>query len=205
MWHALRGTGYALDIDVRKVMHAEEVLKDCMREYEPQIDAALVQPLIPFLPVPGGTYVEHLDMMRDLGLGGRLDEIVDAFVEVMAKGGRATSTKPVATWYFRQALNNVSSGAWKQIDEGYGRLVLGYLGQLPIEPDPRIVRIASEQLGLERTARSPRELADEDPARGVDAARKMLEAAEWPVTDESLFIAATVREQGIQQGLLTVF
>ncbi|MBN1885897.1 MAG: biotin attachment protein [Candidatus Krumholzibacteriota bacterium] len=197
MWHALRGTDFTLDIDVRKVMRAEEVLKRCMREYEPQIDAALVEPLIPFLPVPGGTFIEHVELMRDLGLEGRLEEIIDSLVDVIARGGRGTSIKPVATHYFRQAINNVASGPWNQIDEGYGRLVLGRMGKTPFEPDQKVVRIASEQLGIEPTTRSPREIADEDPGRGIDAARRMLEEAEWPATDESLFIAATVREQGI--------
>jgi pyruvate carboxylase subunit B len=33
MWHALRGTEYELDLDIDKVMEAEKVFKDCMKDY----------------------------------------------------------------------------------------------------------------------------------------------------------------------------
>ncbi len=33
MWHALRGTEYTLDVDIDKVREAEEVFKDCMKDY----------------------------------------------------------------------------------------------------------------------------------------------------------------------------
>ena len=44
-----------------------------------------------------------------------------------------------------------------------------------LEPDPEIVKLAQEQLGLEPTTRSPRLINDDDPKKGVDAAKKMLE------------------------------
>lgn len=50
MWHALRGTDYELDIDINKVREAEEVFKDCMKEYFLPPEALAVEPLIPGAP-----------------------------------------------------------------------------------------------------------------------------------------------------------
>jgi pyruvate carboxylase subunit B len=42
-------------------------------------------------------------------------------------------------------------GPWKKIAPGYGKMVLGYFGKTPVEPDPMVVQIAHEQLKLEPT------------------------------------------------------
>ena len=33
MWHALRGTDYALDIDIDKIIELEEMFKEAMKDY----------------------------------------------------------------------------------------------------------------------------------------------------------------------------
>ncbi len=88
-------------------------------------------------------------------------------------------------------------GPWKKIAESYGQMVLGYFGKTPVTPDPEIVELASEQLGLKPTTESPLVMNDADPNKGLEAARKMLQAESLPETDENLFIAATCREKGI--------
>ena len=45
MWHALRGTEYDLDIDIEKVREAEEVFKDCMKDYFLPPESTAVEPL----------------------------------------------------------------------------------------------------------------------------------------------------------------
>ncbi|MDA1006457.1 MAG: biotin attachment protein, partial [Verrucomicrobia bacterium] len=54
MWHALRGGDYELDLDIDKVMVAEEVFKDCMSDYFMPPEAKAVEPMIPWSPMPGG-------------------------------------------------------------------------------------------------------------------------------------------------------
>ena len=44
-WHALRGTDYDLDIDIQKVIEAEEVFKSCMKDYFFLLQAAFVSSL----------------------------------------------------------------------------------------------------------------------------------------------------------------
>ncbi len=46
MWHALRGSEYELDIDVDKIREAEEVFKDCMKDYFLPPEATAVEPWI---------------------------------------------------------------------------------------------------------------------------------------------------------------
>lgn len=197
MWHALRGTEFDLGIDIEKVLEAEEVFKDCMKDYFLPPEASKVEPMIPFSPMPGGAYTANTQMMRDNKILDRMPEIIAAMKEVVALGGFGTSVTPVSQFYFQQAFNNVMFGPWENIADGYGRMVLGYFGRTPAPPDPRIVGLAAEQLGLEPTTRSPREINDEDPTKGVEAAKRMLVEAGCPITDENIFIAATCREKGI--------
>jgi pyruvate carboxylase subunit B len=197
MWHALRGTEYDLGVDIKKVMKAEEVFKDCMKDYFMPPEAKSVEPLIPFSPMPGGALTANTQMMRDNGLLDKYAEVAAAMGEVVERGGFGTSVTPVSQFYFQQAFNNVMIGPWKKIAEGYGKMVLGYFGKTPIEPDPEIVKLAGDQLGLEPTTKKVVDINDEDPTKGSEAAKAMLKEADLPITDENIFIAATCKEKGI--------
>lgn len=198
MWHALRGTDFELDIDVEKVREAEEVFKDCMSDYFLPPEATAVEPLIPWSPMPGGALTANTQMLRDNNIMDKYPEIILAMSDVVRKGGFGTSVTPVSQFYFQQAFNNVMLGPWKKIAEPYGKMVLGYFGKTPVRPDESVVELAREQLGLEPTTRPVLELNDEDPSKGIDAAKKMLEAEGLETTDENIFITAACREKGIR-------
>ena len=197
MWHALRGSGYDLDIDIDKVRDAEEVFKECMEDYFLPPEATAVEPLIPWSPMPGGALTANTQMLRDNGIMDRYPEMIRSMSEVVRKGGFGTSVTPVSQFYFQQAFNNVMFGPWERIAEPYGQMVLGYFGKTPVPPDPEVVKIASEQLGLEPTDQPPLERNDADPAKGVEAARSQLKEAGLEETDENIFIAAACKEKGI--------
>ena len=197
MWHALRGTEFSLDIDYRKIIRLEQSLKNALKDYFMPPEATKVDPIIPFCPMPGGALTANTQMLRDNGLMDKYHDIIEAMGETVAKGGFGTAVTPVSQFYFQQAFNNVMFGPWKKIAEGYGKMVLGYFGKTPGRPDPEVVRIASEQLHLEPTAKNPLDLNDANPAKGRKAAVAMLEANKLPITDENIFIAATCQEKGI--------
>ncbi len=197
MWHALRGTDYTLDIDVNKVRDAEKVFEECMSDYFLPPEATAVNPEIPFFPLPGGALTANTQMLRDNGLMDKYPQIVEAMGETVAKGGFGTSVTPVSQFYFQQAFNNVMFGPWKKFAEGYGKMVLGYFGKTPCPPDPEVVKLASEQLHLEPTKEKCVDINDRDPKKGTAAAKKMLEDAGLPITDENIFIAAACKEKGI--------
>ena len=197
MWHALRGTQYDLDIDIDKVRDAEEVFKDCMADYYLPPEATAVEPLIPWSPMPGGALTANTQMLRDNGIMDRYSDIIKAMRDVVARGGFGTSVTPVSQFYFQQAFNNVMFGPWKKIAQPYGQMVLGYFGKTPVPPDPEVVKIASEQLGLEPTDQPPLERNDADPSKGAEAARKKLRAEGIEVTDEHIFIIATCGDKGM--------
>ena len=197
MWHALKGSGYTLGIDVDKLREAEEVFKECMQDYFLPPEATTVEPLIPWSPMPGGALTANTQMMRDNGILDKYPDLIKAMGDVIRRGGFGTSVTPVSQFYIQQALNNVMFKPWTKIAPSYGKMILGYFGKTPVEPDPDIVRIASEQLNLERTTRSPLEMNNEDPAKGISAARKTLEAEGLSTNDENIFIASTCKEKGI--------
>ncbi|MFC1485240.1 biotin/lipoyl-containing protein [bacterium] len=197
MWHALRGTEYDLGIDINKILEAEEIFKECMKDYFFPPEAQRVEPLIPFSPMPGGALTANTQMMRDNNIMDRYPEVIKAMTEVVKRGGYGTSVTPVSQFYFQQAFNNVMFGPWKKIAEGYGKMVLGYFGKTPLTPDPEIIKIAQEQLGLEPTTELPIDINDRDPNKGIDHAKGMLKEAGLPITDENIFIAGTCKEKGI--------
>ena len=197
MWHALRGTDYDLDIDPDGVREAAEILKECMEDYFLPPEAVAVEPLLPWSPMPGGALTANTQMLRDNGIMDRYPAIIKAMSEVVEKGGYGTSVTPVSQFYFQQAFNNVMMGPWKKIAEDYGRMVLGYFGRTPVPPDPVVVNIASEQLGLPPNRRPVLELNDNDPKKGVEAARSVLKEAGIEDTDENIFIVAACGDRGL--------
>jgi pyruvate carboxylase subunit B len=202
MWHALRGTEYALgnetdEIDVDKVVEAEACFKDCMKDYFLPPEATAVEPLIPYSPMPGGALTANTQMMRDAGTLDQFPAVIAAMSDVVRKGGFGSSVTPVSQFYFQQAYNNVMLGPWKRIADGYGKMVLGYFGKTPVPPDSEIVALASEQLGLEPTTRNPRDINDEDPGKGIAAAKKLLTENDLEITDETIFIASALKDKGI--------
>lgn len=199
MWHTLRGTEYELNLDIDKVIKAEDVFKNCMEDYFLPPESKAVEPAIPFSPMPGGALTANTQMMRDNKTLDRYDEVISAMGEVVRRGGYGTSVTPVSQFYFQQAYTNVMMGEWKKISEGYGKMVLGYFGKTPVAPDPEVVKIASQQLGLEPTELTPLEINDKDPKKGIEAAKKMLtEGGITDHSDENIFIAATCGAKGIQ-------
>ncbi len=197
MWHALKGSEYDLGIDINKILETEEVFKECMKDYFLPPEALAVNPMIIQSPLPGGALTANTQMMRDNGVMDKYPEVVAAMKEVVEKGGFATSVTPVSQFYFQQAFNNVMFGKWAKIAEGYGKMVLGYFGKTPCEPDAEIVKIAQEQLGLEPTTELVVDLNDKDPNKGIAAATKMLEDAGLEVNEENIFIAGACKEKGI--------
>jgi pyruvate carboxylase subunit B len=147
--------------------------------------------------MPGGALTANTQMLRDNGIMEKYPEIIKAMSDVVRRGGYGTSVTPVSQFYFQQAFNNVMFGPWEKIAESYGMMVLGYFGRTPVPADPEVVRIAAEQLGMEPTTRPPIEINDEDPTKGVAAAKKVLEAEHLAVTDENVFIVSTCKEKGV--------
>ena len=179
MWHALKGTDYDLGIDVEKIIETEEIFKDCMKDYFLPPEAMAVNPMIISSPLPGGALTANTQMMRDNGTMDRFPEVVAAMKEVVEKGGFATSVTPVSQFYFQQAYSNVMFGKWAKITEGYGKMVLGYYGKTPCEPDKEMIAEASKQVELEPTAETVIEI-NENFDEVLEAVKEI--ASHYPIT-----------------------
>jgi pyruvate carboxylase subunit B len=197
MMHAIKGKEYDFGFDFEKVLKYEKTLKECLNDYFLPPEATMVEPLIQFSPMPGGALTANTQMLRDNNMLDKFPDAILAMREVVEKGGYGTSVTPVSQFYFQQALNNVMMGPWKQIAPGYGKMVLGYFGKTPVEPDPEIVKIASEKLGLEPTTEKAIDLADKDEKKSVAYWTKRLEDEGIETSEENIFIAAACDEKGI--------
>ena len=147
--------------------------------------------------MPGGALTANTQMMRDSGNLDRFDEVILAMKEVVERGGYGTSVTPVSQFYWQQAYANVMFGPWKQIAPGYGRMVLGYFGKTPVEPDPELVKLASEKLKLEPTKENPLDIADNDSTKSIAHWTKVLEEEGLEATEENIFIAGSCDKKGI--------
>ena len=197
MWHALRGSEWELDLDIDKVMEAEEVFKDCMSDYFMPPEAKAVEPLIPWSPMPGGALTANTQMMRDNNIMDRYPEVIAAMGEVVRVGGFGTSVTPVSQFYFQQAFNNVMFGKWEKFAEGYGKMVLGYFGKTPVPPDAEVVRLASEKMELPVCEENPLDINERDPNKGMAPAKAKLEENGLETSEENIFIAASCGDKGI--------
>jgi pyruvate carboxylase subunit B len=193
MWHALKETNYTLDIDPDKIIKSEEVFAESFEDYFFPPESRMVSPLIPFSPMPGGALTSNTMMMRDTGTLHLFPQVIKEMSEVVRLGGFGTSVTPVSQFYFQQAYLNVTLGKWEKINPGYGNMVLGYFGSTPVEPDPEIIRLASEQLGKPIFKDDPLDVLEQ----GMPKAAEALKKNNLPETEENLFIASSCEAKGI--------
>ena len=197
MWQALRGTEYTLDIDEEKILEVEKIFIEQMKKYYLPPEATEVNPVIVFSPMPGGALTANTQMMRDNGTLDIFGKVIENMREVVAKGGFGTSVTPVSQFYFQQAFMNTMQEKWSKISKNYGKMILGYFGKTPTDPDTEIMKIASEQLSLEPTKEDVHDLNDENPNLGIEYNKKLLEEKNLEITDENIFISATCGAKGL--------
>ena len=72
-------------------------------------------------------------------------------------------------------------------------MVLGYFGKTPVEPDPKILKLASKQLDKPPYKDDPLDLLDP----GIPKAAEILKKNDLPENEENLFIVASCEEKGL--------
>jgi len=199
MLHATKGLDYDLGgLEIDKVLTYEKELQWCLEDYFLPPEATTVSPIIQFSPMPGGALTANTQMMRENDIFDKFPDVIAAMTEVVEKGGHGTSVTPVSQFYFQQALENVLKGPWEEISPGYGKMVLGYFGKTPVAPDPEIVKLASEHLGLEPTTKNVIELTEEDQDKSLYGWINRLKDEDIEITEENIFIAAACHDKGIE-------
>ena len=202
MWHALKGTEYDLGLDIKKIMETEEIFKECMKDYPISPISLAVNPILIQAPLPGGATATTVNQLKDMGMLDKFPKLIVNMKEVVERGGFATSVTPVSQFYAQQSfLNAITEHPWEQANPGYAKMLLGYFGKTPCEPDPELVKWAEEKTGLQPTTEKVVDLNDKDPEKGVEAAKKRLEAAGLPTTEENIFIAAACKDGNVDKGI----
>ena len=206
MWHCLDGDpDFCFDFDIEKIKKAEDSFKNAMKKYFLPPEAMSVNPQIVWSPMPGGALTANTQMLRDNNMMDKYDDMIAEMYDCVRLGGFGTSVTPVSQFYAQQAIQNVMFGKFKKFAPGYAKMVLGYFGKTPVPPDPEIVKKAAEFMASNEltkpystpTTKTVLELNDADPNKGGAVAKKALEDAGLPVTDENIFIAAACKEKGI--------
>jgi len=192
MAHALRGTGYRIEVDPKKMGPIEDMLGELMKEYAFNPTTTTPDARVLGFPMPGGAIGPNVHMMDKAGILDKYGEVLAEFPIVVEAGGAWTSVTPGSQQYWLQAFNNVLYGRWKKIDAGFGRAVLGYFGRPPLLSDPDVIKMASEQLDLPIFEGDPLEVAP----KNVGPARKALEERKLEVTDKNTFLVLAAMVPG---------
>ncbi|HHJ52271.1 MAG TPA: biotin attachment protein [Caldithrix abyssi] len=190
--HALKGTGFSLDIDVSNIPQIEEALTEGLKDYAFNPTTTTADARVLGFPMPGGAIGPNVHMMVKAGILDKYSDVLAEFPVVVEKGGAWTSVTPGSQQYWLQAFNNVMYGRWEKIDPGYGRAVLGYFGKTPLPPDPEVVKKASEQLNLPPFDGDPLEAAP----KNIEVAKKALEERNLPVNDKNIFLVLAAMVPG---------
>lgn len=173
--HALKGTGYSLNIDVSKLSILEDLLNEGLKDYAFNPTTTTADARVLGFPMPGGAIGPNVHMMVKAGILEKYGDVLAEFPIVVEAGGAWTSVTPGSQQYWLQAFNNVMYGRWEKLDAGYGRAVLGYFGKTPLSPDSEVIKRASDQLELP--------VFDGDP---LEAAPKNIEPAKQILKDNGL-------------------
>jgi len=202
MWHALKGTEYDLGLDIKKIMETEEIFKECMKDYPISPISLAVNPILIQAPLPGGATATTVNQLKDMGMLDKFPKLIANMKEVVERGGFATSVTPVSQFYAQQSfLNAITEQTWEQANPGYAKMLLGYFGKTPCEPDSELVKWAEEKTGLKPTTEKVVDINEKDPEKGIKAAEERLKAAGLPITDENLFIACACKDGNVDKGI----
>ena len=201
MWHALRGTDFDLGLDIQKIMETEEIFKECMKDYVIDVVSKEVNPILIQAPLPGGATATTINQLKDMNMYDKFPQVIANMKEVVSRGGFGTSVTPVSQFYAQQSFLNAVNGPWQMANPGYAKMVLGYFGKTPVAPDPELVKWAEEKMNMKPTTKKVVDINDEDPTKGIEAARKRLKEAGLPDTDENLFISAACTDGKVDKGI----
>ena len=192
MAHALKGTGFSLDVDETKMPIIEDMLNELMDNYNFNPTTTTADARVVGFPMPGGAIGPNVHMMEKAGILNKYSDVLAEFPVVVEAGGAWTSVTPGSQQYWLQAFNNVMYGRWKKIDAGYGRAVLGYYGKTPLPPDPQVVKIASEQLELDVFTGDPLDAAP----KNIGPAQEALKERGLEVNDKNTFLVLAAMVPG---------
>jgi len=186
MAHALKNTDYELDVDPAAMPEIEALLTEGLKDYKFNPVTTTPDARVVGFPMPGGAIGPNVHMMAEAGILDKYGAVLEEFPVVVKAGGAWSSVTPGSQQYWLQAFNNVLHGRWKKIDAGYGKSVLGYFGRPPLTPDPDVVKVAAEQLGLDPFDGDPLEAAPDS----ISQAEAALKERDLELTEENIFLTA---------------
>ena len=101
-------------------------------------------------------------MMRDNGSLDLFGKVIENMREVVEMGGLGLQLHLFLSFIFNKLLQTPFKKKWSKISDSYGKMILGYFGKTPTDPNPEIMKIASEQLSLKPTQEDVHDLNDDN-------------------------------------------
>ena len=98
--HALKGTGYLLDVDAEKMPAIENLLNEGLKEYSFNPTTTTADARVLGFPMPGGAIGPNVHMMVKAGILEKYSDVLAEFPVVVEAGGAWTSVTPGSQQYW---------------------------------------------------------------------------------------------------------
>ena len=147
-----RGTEFDTGLDMHTLLEISAYFRDVVRPKYAQFESSFVGADARILEaqIPGGMLSNLESQLRQQNAFDRLDEVLKENARVCKDFGYPPLVTPTSQIVGTQAVLNVLMGRYKNLTAESKNLLVGNYGKTPGTPDPALVKMALESLGMEK-------------------------------------------------------
>lgn len=141
----LRNTPGDTGLDANKLAvlatHFRKVRADLVRDFGLNLDISL-NPQVLISQIPGGMMSNLMSQMKQMGIGDKLEAVLEEMPHVRAELGYPPLVTPTSQMVGTMAVLNVALGRYQMIPREIKELIRGKYGRTPGPVDPEVRRLA---------------------------------------------------------------
>lgn len=141
----LRNTPGDTGLDANKLAvlttHFRKVRADLVRDFGLNMDISL-NPQVLISQIPGGMMSNLMSQMKQMGIGDKLEAVLEEMPHVRAELGYPPLVTPTSQMVGTMAVLNVALGRYQMIPREIKELIRGKYGRTPGPVDPEVRRLA---------------------------------------------------------------
>lgn len=146
----LRGTEFETGLDLKLLHQIAAIFRNVRHKYR-QFESSFVgaDTRILTAQVPGGMLSNLENQLREQNASDKLDAVLEEVSSVQRDFGYPPLVTPTSQIVGTQAVLNVLFGRYEQLTAESKDLLVGRYGRTPAQPDPKLVKSALDDLGLD--------------------------------------------------------
>ncbi len=146
----LRGTEFETGLDLKLLLQIAAIFRNVRHKYR-QFESSFVgaDTRILTAQVPGGMLSNLENQLREQNASDKLDAVLEEVASVQRDFGYPPLVTPTSQIVGTQAVLNVLFGRYEKLTAESKDLLVGRYGRTPAQPDPKLVKSALDDLGLD--------------------------------------------------------